>query len=338
MSEAISVTLQRVTVSGMRFLVLMIAVTTTVQAQAAPRLSRDDINGLARLQVVINAVHDSANVQLAIPRNTTPSAQATLRAKLDGDITGVIERAGLTEAEFRRRAFLVSTDGPSRKIFDSVVVAVTGSALPGTYVPPTRPQVTVPAGAVGVHLGHVLNGFADTPAGAGLLSVANDEARIAATHAVLAGRQPDNLDYMKVHAGHVINAIDPTIVALGPGLKYGLKKAASGVATHIELAAAADNASAKVKMHAPHVVAAARNTVTRANELLALAQQVQSATSAADAAALVRQMAPLAEQLMLGRDVNADGKVGLEAGEGGLQQADEHIKLMLAPDQQPTQR
>ena len=34
---------------------------------------------------------------------------------------------------------------------------------------------------------------------------------------------------IQTHAGHVINAIDPTIVAQGPGLGYGVKKAAQGV-------------------------------------------------------------------------------------------------------------
>ena len=322
---------------SVRFLILLAGLATTVQAQTTG-LSREEINALARLQVAINVVHDSANVQLAVPRNMTLSAQTALRSKLDGDISGIIQRAGLSSAEFRRRSFVVSTDGPSRMIFDSVVVAVTGAPLPGSYVPPSRPQVAVPTGAVGTHLGHILNGYPDTPGGVGLLSVATDEARIASTHAGLAARQPDNLEYMQTHAAHVINAIDPTIIVTGPGLKYGLKKAAAGVANHIELAADAPGASAKVKMHAVHVAAAARNTVTRADQVLAFAQQVQRAATAAAAASLVRQMASLADQLVAGQDANADGKVGLEPGEGGLQQADEHIKLMLAPDQQPTQR
>jgi hypothetical protein len=64
--------------------------------------------------------------------------------------------------------------------------------------------------------------------------------------------------------------------------------------------------------------------------LLALAQKVQASTSATEAAALVSQMASLADQLIAGADANADGKITWEAGEGGLQMCDDHVKLMLA--------
>lgn len=191
-------------------------------------------------------------------------------------------------------------------------------------------MVAVPAGPAGVHIGHVVNGFGDTPNRQGLLTTAMAEARIAAQHATLAMRQPGNLEYMKTHAGHVINAIDPTLVAAGPGLKYGLRKAALGVATHIELAAGAQGASPNVIAHSRHVAMSARNTVARADQLLALAQKVQTATSATEAAALVSQMASLADQLIAGADANADGKITWEQGEGGLQQCDEHMTLMLA--------
>ncbi len=57
----------------------------------------------------------------------------------------------------------------------------------------------------------MINAWGDTPMGAGLLPTAIAAARIAATHAGLAARQPTNLEYMKTHAGHVLNAIDPTL-------------------------------------------------------------------------------------------------------------------------------
>lgn len=301
---------------------------------APPALPRDEIAGLARMQVAINIAHDSANVQLALARNTTPQAQKALRDKLDVQIAGIVKAAGLSDADYKRKTFVVSTDPPTRKIFDSVVVAVTGAPLPGTYVAigAGRGSVTVPAGPAGTHIGHVVNGFADTPNGQGLLPTAMAEARIAAQHATLASRQPANLDYMKTHAGHVINAIDPTIVAAGPGLKYGVKKAALGVAMHIELAASAGGASPNVVVHARHIAMSARNTIARAEQLLAIAQKVQNANSATEAAALVSQMTSLADQLMAGADSNADGKITWEQGEGGLQACDDHVKLMLAAE------
>jgi hypothetical protein len=326
----------------MRSIILLLALASPFAAAAqdhaaappqAPALSRDDIVALARLQVTINSAHDTANVQLALAKNATPQAQHMLREKLDVQITEILHHAGYTEAEYSKKNFLLTTDPQSRKLLDSVVVAITGSPLPGTYVAAATAAdaiVAVPPGPVGVHIGHVMNAFGDTPNGRGLLPTALGEARIAAQHAALAMRQPTNLEYMKLHAGHVINAIDPSIVAAGPGLKYGLKKAALGVANHIELAAAAPGASPNVILHAKHVAIAARNTVARSDQLLAIAQKVQASTSASEAAALVSQMASLADQLIPGFDANADGKIGMEPGEAGLQQAEEHMKLMLA--------
>jgi len=316
-------------------LVLAFAATAGAQqpaAAAAPVLPRDEIASLARMQVAINIAHDSANVQLALARNTTPQAQKALRDKLDVQIAEIVKAAGLSDADYKRKTFIVSTDPPTRKIFDSVVVAVTGAPLPGTYVAigAARGSVAVPAGPAGTHIGHVVNAFSEPRNGRGLLPTAMAEARIAAQLATVASRQPANLDYMKTHAGHVINAIDPTIVAAGPGLKYGVKRAALGVAMHIELAASAGGASPNVVVHSRHIAMSARNTITRADQLLAIAKKVQDATTAAEAAALVSQMTSLADQLMAGADANADGKITWEQGEGGLQACDEHVKLMLA--------
>lgn len=309
------------------------AATATAQQASAPSIGRDEIAALARAEVAIAKARDSVNAQLAMPRNKTAAAQPELRDKLLAHRAEALQRNGLTDAEYRRRTFVISTDDNARRIFDSVVVAVTGIALPGIVVAPVGAvrsgTVPVPAGPVGVHVGHLVNAWGDTPMGAGLLPTAMSEARVAATHAGLAARQPTNLEYMKTHAGHVINAIDPTIVTTGPGLGYGLKKAANLAATHIELAAGTPGASANVINHAKHIAMSVRNTVARADQILALAKRIHGATSAAEAAGLVGQMASLAEQLMVGADVNADGRITWEAGEGGLQHADEHMKLML---------
>jgi hypothetical protein len=136
----------------------------------------------------------------------------------------------------------VSVDPTTRKDFDSMVAQISGVPTPG-QLPPPPPHVNVippadlPTGAVGTHIGHVINGFNDTPNGDGLLTVAISEAKVAIQHATLAGRQPGNLDAMKLHAGHVINALDPTIVPTGRGW-LRTQEAAAG-ATHIELAARA---------------------------------------------------------------------------------------------------
>jgi hypothetical protein len=179
-----------------------------------------------------------------------------------------------------------------------------------------------------VHIGHVMDGFRGTPDGQGLLPTALAEARIAVQHAALAARSPDDLDSMKRHAGHVLHAVDPSIETNGPGLGYGVKRAAAGVAQHIGLAASADGASANVKTHATHVSGAANGVVARADEIVELAQRIQAETSTANAASLVAGLVTLTEQLITGEDANGDGQTGWQREEGGLEQVQQHMELM----------
>lgn len=308
-----------------------VAQTPAPTQSAAARPSADDIAAFAKLSLEISKLRDSTQARLAKAANDKPEAQQRLRAQLVTQIADALHRASMTDAEYRRKTYLVSTDSTARRVFDETIAKLTGAPLPGQLqTAAAAPAVKVPAGPVGVHIGHIVNAFAGTPMGQGLLPTAMAEARIAIQHAALAARNPANLDAMKLHAGHVINAIDPTVVDKGPGLGYGVKKAAEGIATHIELAAKSPGASTNVTMHAQHVAAAARNSVQRSDQIVALAKQIQAATSAADAAALVSQLVSLTNELVAGKDINADGRVGMEPGEGGLQQCDEHIKLLLA--------
>ena len=298
---------------------------------AAARPSQDDIVAFAKISLEISKLRDSTQARLAQPANNKPEAQKELRDRLVAQIADALRRASMSETEYRRKNYLVSTDSAARRVYDETIAKLTGAPLPGqVQTAAAAPAVKVPAGPVGVHIGHVVNAFAEAPNGQGLLPTAMAEARVAVQHAGLAARNPANLDAMKLHAGHVINAVDPTIVDKGPGLGYGVKRAAEGIATHIELAAKAPGASKNVVMHAAHVAAAARTSVQRADQIVALAKQIQAATSATDAAALVSQLVSLTNELVVGKDLNADGKVGLEQGEGGLQQCEEHVKLMLA--------
>ena len=105
--------------------------------------------------------------------------------------------------------------------------------------------------------------------------------------------------------------------------------AAMGVAQHIGLAAKADGASKNVMTHSMHVSASANNVVTRADELVAVAQQIRAATTAAEANAHLADFNMLAQQLYAGVDANQDGRVGWQTGEGGLQQAETHMQLMI---------
>jgi hypothetical protein len=179
-----------------------------------------------------------------------------------------------------------------------------------------------------VHIGHVVNAFKDTPQQQGLLPTALEEAKIAIQHAALAAKSPDSVDQMKRHAGHVIHAVDPTVEMKGPGLGYGVKKAAAGIAQHIELAAKAEGAAPAVKTNAIYVSAYANNVVKWSNEVVELAQQIMAASTPAEAARLTSDLTTLTEQLNTGL-----AAVGKFDAQGGLQQVQQRIEQMKKPSE-----
>lgn len=183
-----------------------------------------------------------------------------------------------------------------------------------------------PAG-VALHVGHILDAFKGTPGDQGLLPTAVAEAKIAQQHAALAAKAPDNLEAMKLHAGHIINAIDPAVEPKGPGQGYGVKKAAVGVAQHADLIARAGDASKHVQSQATYVAAWANNVVKWSDEIVDLAKRIQTATSASSAAGLVTELSQLVDQLFTG----VEG-VGRFQAQGGLQQAQERMDLLKKGD------
>jgi hypothetical protein len=297
------------------------------------KLSKDELTAYAKVQLAIVAAHDSVGVQMSLAGNKKAEVQEQLKEKVRTQVADILKAAGMSEHDYQAKTFVVSTDPETRRQFDEIVAKLTGAPLPGQLAPANAIVANLPAGQVGIHIGHVVNSFNDTPNAMGLLPLATAEASVAAQHALLAARGATNLDQMKLHAGHVINAIDPTIVTAGPGRGYGLKRAATGVATHIELAAKAAGASPNVVLHSQHIATSSRNTVQRADSMLAIAKRIQAATTVDEAAKLVNQLASLAPQLMAGMDVNGDGRITWE--EGGLQTAQDHVTLMLQAEPKP---
>jgi hypothetical protein len=320
--------------------VTLVLLPTTVQSQtsgsaSAASLSLSEVRTLAEAHVAVSMVHDSSDLYAAKPRNKTVTAQRDLAAKKAATLAEVLKGKGLTDEQYRQQRFLVSTNSELRAQFDSIVAKLTGAPLPGrpavtAAAPGTVPASALPAGPVGTHIGHVGTSFVDTPDKVGFLTIALTEAAVASQHATFAQRTPTDLPAMQLHAGHVIHALDPSLVASGPAKGFGVKRAAGGIAQHIELAAKESTASPNVKTHALHIATASRSVASRAEQAIAIAKQIQGATSAADAARLVTQLVSLCGQLVPGTDLNADGRITWGDGEGGLQQAQEHLTLLLA--------
>lgn len=307
---------------------------TATSGAAASVPTLQDVKRLAELHLTLMAVNDSADARAAQAKNKTPDAQTELAKEKREAVAKTLKDKGLTSEQYQRLRFQVSTNADLRAQFDSIVGKLTGTPVPGRVVaaaaPGFVPAAQLPAGLVGTHIGHVTTSYVDTPDKSGLLVIAFAEAAVASQHATLATRTPNDLAAMKLHAGHVLHALDPSLQSTGPGKGFGLRKAAGGVAQHIELAAKESGASGNVKIHATHIAAAARGASSRVDQAVAIVKQIQGATDAKAAASLVAQLASLCSQLTTGADSNADGRVDWGNGEGGLQQAEEHVKLMIA--------
>jgi hypothetical protein len=179
------------------------------------------------------------------------------------------------------------------------------------------------------HIGHVMTMWKDTPGTQGFLPVAIADAKVAAAHAGYMQKSSDNLDSMKLHAGHVLNALDPSIEMKGPGSGYGVKRAAAGASQHVELAAKSEGASKGVQTHAGHVTASRADVTQWTDAAIATAQRIRAAASASEAAPLVAELTAQISNISNGVDANKDGSIGWQTGEGGLAQANQHMMLMM---------
>jgi len=179
-----------------------------------------------------------------------------------------------------------------------------------------------------IHIGHLADGFTGTPEGQGLLPTALAEAEVAVRHATLAAADTANLDAIKLHIGHVLHAIDPTALESGPGLGYGLKQAAEGVVRHAAMVWNTEEAARPIRMHAEHVTVSARNVVQRADSIVVLARRIREATAAPEAADLLDDLRAQSDALISGVDANRDGGIGWRRGEGGLEQARQHLEVL----------
>lgn len=325
---------------------------STAQQAAPPKsgtLTLEQIRALAEAQIAIAAVLDSNGAQLAKVRNKTVEAQAEMQKLRRELIEQALTKRGLTTAEFERRRYVVSTDRMMRFQLDSMVAKMTGQPIPGSVIlaaggpggasgATSRPPADAPfPSVVGIMVGYIGGGYLDTPEKAGLLPTAVTEAKVAAQHAGFMARSPDSLRILQMHAGHVLHAIDPTTMpaATAPGKGYGVKRALQTAIAYAEQAAQEAGASANVKTHTTHIVGAARSALERADLVIAMARKIQTSKDAKTAASLIGELQSLCDQLVAGVDANADGKIVWNGGEGGIQQAQDHVTLLINGEKKP---
>ena len=148
-----------------------------------------------------------------------------------------------------------------------------------------------------LHLGHVMTNWRDTPSNVGFLIAAISDGKVAVNHADLAAKSADSLEDMKLHASHVLNALDTSIEPKGPGSGYGVKKAATGALQHLEFAVQGDGVTANVKTLATQVSAALTKVVQWTDQATATGQKIQKSSSATEAVLLVNELAALTKNI-----------------------------------------
>lgn len=177
-------------------------------------------------------------------------------------------------------------------------------------------------------LDYVVGASPDTPDGMGLLETARAEARIALEHVHLAGRDSASLSNMKRHVPHVLHAIDPAEAGGGPGMGYGVRRAARGMQDRLEELARMDDLPGVLRFHLPFALQAARGAEARANEAIAAARELQGATSAPEGRRLVRRLDAAVRAMAYGSDRDDDGRIGYKEDESGVAQVGYHLSLV----------
>ena len=81
---------------------------------------------LAGVHLALLKLQDSLNAEMAHPRNKTAEGQQRLQEQLRTQVTRLMAAAGMTNDEFQRRRFEVSTDSTSRQLFDDEIARLTG--------------------------------------------------------------------------------------------------------------------------------------------------------------------------------------------------------------------
>lgn len=180
------------------------------------------------------------------------------------------------------------------------------------------------------HLGHILTGWHDTPGGVGLIVTLEEELDIAIAHAGYAVTDLEDLANIQLHADHVRHAVDPGSLrsGQGPGLGYGLVRAARGVLDHLGYAVATADASESLKLHAEHVSASGNNVLAWAVKILDKAALISGGASPIVSAFFAEEIVEQLQWIKNGRDANGDGTVSWESGEGGLAQMKAHLSYI----------
>ena len=182
------------------------------------------------------------------------------------------------------------------RLVQLILLTLAACALSGCYSV-VRPTIAH------VHIGHTTAGWTDTPEKAGLLSVAEREADIAAENARKAFQAGRNADELKRYAGYVLHAMDPSLDTGGPGTGYGFVRAMEGATDHIRFAADSADASKNVKDSILGLESAASRIRQGAKVNVAICEEIRRTSKPEDLVSLAEELRSQSDTIV--RDTRA---------------------------------
>src|SRR3954465_14931290 len=94
---------------------------TMTHQQSALAMSRDEIASYAKIHLAIGKVRDSVQLALGLAENNPDKPAQDLRAHLRKRVAEILAANGMSDEQFHRETFLLSSDDQTRAVFDTVV-------------------------------------------------------------------------------------------------------------------------------------------------------------------------------------------------------------------------
>jgi len=118
--------MRRVSLGVLTAVLLSLGGVTSAAAQATEQkpdsvLSEAQLIAFAKAYVAIGVARDQMHAELALPRNKTNELQRELREKLQKQVEQILKEQNLTQEQFARITYAISTDPAQRKSFDAML-------------------------------------------------------------------------------------------------------------------------------------------------------------------------------------------------------------------------
>ena len=182
------------------------------------------------------------------------------------------------------------------------------------------------------HIGHAMDGWAETPDQVGLLVTAENAARAALNESEAAVAAKGDMARIRYNIAQIISYTNPNYYASQASTErkqYGVKNAIAETAHHITFAAKSPDASANVRNSAQQFSLNTNYLLGRCDTITLLANEILQSQSAEEATILSGELVKLTLANLNGDDSNGDGIIGSAPEEYGLKQLREELLAMI---------